>query len=62
MKGATLVVEGLARLALSLLSGAKGAEVFYGLGHGITEQTHDDASTFATLDVDIKENLVGNLF
>ena len=62
MEGATLVVEGLARLALSLLSRAKGAKIFYSFGDGITEQTHDDTPTFSILDIDIKEDLGRDLF
>jgi len=62
VEGAALVVKGLARLALSLLSGTKGAEVLHGLGDGITEQAHDDASAFAILDIDVKKDLVGDLF
>ena len=55
-----LVVQGLAALADSLLSGAEGAEVLDSLGHGVPEETHDDAPLALAVHLDVEVNLVGD--
>ena len=67
----SLVVEGLSRLANSLLSGAQGTEVLHGLRHRLSEpvrqrddaalQSHDDSSRLFSVNLDIEVDLVGDL-
>lgn len=66
-----LVVEGLSRLADSLLSGAQRTEVLHRLRHRLSEpvcegdasaiQSHDDSSRLFSVNLDIEEDLVGDL-
>eukprot|EP00601_Ochromonadales_sp_CCMP2298_P016061 CAMPEP_0173230208 /NCGR_PEP_ID=MMETSP1142-20121109/7626_1 /TAXON_ID=483371 /ORGANISM="non described non described, Strain CCMP2298" /LENGTH=163 /DNA_ID=CAMNT_0014159279 /DNA_START=969 /DNA_END=1460 /DNA_ORIENTATION=- len=51
---AALVVQGQARLAHALLSGAEGSEVLYRLRHHLIRQGHLDAAHDGTLDLDIE--------
>jgi len=55
-----LVVKGLPTLASSLLASAERAEVLHGLGDGVAEKSHDNPTLFASLDLDIEENLGGD--
>jgi hypothetical protein len=58
-----LVVEGLARGAGSLLASAKGSEVVDGLGNRVTKETEDHTASFSrAFDLNIEEDLVGDLF
>jgi hypothetical protein len=62
VEDATLVVEGLARRAHSLFASAKGSEVIDGLGNRVAKKTHDHTASFGrAFDLNVKENLVGDL-
>lgn len=52
----TLVVKRLATLAETLFAGAESAEVLSRLGHNIVVQLHNDASSLAVTNIDLKEN------
>mmetsp|Transcript_17879 Transcript_17879/g.29586 ORF Transcript_17879/g.29586 Transcript_17879/m.29586 type:complete len:225 (+) Transcript_17879:1423-2097(+) len=56
----SLVVKRLSGRASSLLSSTECAEVLGSLWNIRSEQTHDDASLFTTLDLNIEEDLTGN--
>ena len=63
VEDATLVMERLARRADSLFASAKGSEVIDGLGNRVAKKTHDNTASFGrTFDLNVKENLVGDLF
>jgi len=55
VEGDTLIMEGLARLADSLLTGAEGSEVLRGLG-GVGCKVEGDAASRGATDRDVKEN------
>jgi hypothetical protein len=63
VEDATLVVERLARRAGSLFASAKGSEVIDGFGNRVTKKTEDHTASFSrSFDLNIKEDLVGDLF
>jgi hypothetical protein len=63
VKDGSLVVKRLARRARSLFASAKGSKVLDGLGNRVAKKTHNHtASIFRAFDLDIKENLGGDLF
>jgi hypothetical protein len=55
VEGAILVMEGLARLADALLTGAEGSEVLRGLG-GVGCKVKSDAASRGATDRDVEEN------
>lgn len=54
---AVLEVEGLAALAYTLLTSAEGTEVLGSLGHNVVTEEEDNATSGATADGDVKEDL-----
>lgn len=63
VKDGSLVVEGLSRRARSLFASAKGSKVIGGLGNRVAKKTEDHTASFSrAFDLDIKENLAGDLF
>lgn len=56
VESTSLEVEGLARAARALLTGAESTEVLSGLGDNVSTKLHDDASSGGTANGHIKEN------
>mmetsp|Transcript_61200 Transcript_61200/g.167941 ORF Transcript_61200/g.167941 Transcript_61200/m.167941 type:complete len:267 (+) Transcript_61200:157-957(+) len=56
-----LEVERLARLAHALLAGGERPEVLGSLGHGLAVETHHDATRGLAANLDVEEDLVGDL-
>jgi hypothetical protein len=57
----SLVMQRLATLSDSLLSGTESTEVLHCLWNSVSKEAEDDASTFGSLDFDVEEDLVGHL-
>lgn len=62
VEAAALEVEGLARLADTLLAGAEGPEVLDSLGDGLSVQLHLDAAGILAVNVDVEKDGVGDLW
>ena len=63
MKDGTLVVQRFALFAHALFTGAERAKVLRRLGHGLSKETHDDATaSVGSFDFYIKEDLACDLF
>ena len=62
VENGALVVKRLAGLANSLLASAESAEVLSSLWDVVSEQTKDDTSLLATLNLHVKEDLAGDHF
>jgi len=60
VKDGVLVMKRLSCLSYTLFTCAESTKVLGGLGHGITEQTKDDASTFTSVDGNVEENFICN--
>ncbi len=56
-----LVVQRLAHLAHTLLARAERAEVFRRAGHGVAVHTHDNTTGGSTVDLNVEEDLAGDL-
>ena len=57
----SLVVEGFARGSNALLASTESTEVLGGLGNGLTEKTEQDAASRLVINLDVEEDLAGNL-
>jgi hypothetical protein len=56
VEGGTLVVEGLSRLAGTLLTGAEGTEVLGRLGNLVLVELHNDPASWLAANADVEEN------
>ncbi len=61
VEGGALVVERLARLSDTLFTRAECAEVLSGLRNLLTEQAEHNTTSGLTVDLNVKEHLVGDL-
>ena len=55
-------MKGLSSLPDPLFTSAESAKVLGSLGHNITEQTKDDASTFASIDINVEVDFICDLW
>ena len=52
----------LSALPDALFTSAESTKVLGSLGHNIAEQTEDDASAFAPIDLNVEEDFIGDLW
>lgn len=62
VKDGSLIMKGLSSLPDPLFTSAESAKVLGSLGHNITEQTKDDASTFASIDINVEVDFICDLW
>lgn len=62
VKSGTLEMQWFPRFSFAFLASTKSSKVLYRLGDRVAKETHDDTSTFASFNVNVEIDLVGNLF
>jgi hypothetical protein len=55
-------MQGLASLTNALLPRAQGPEILYRLGHCVTEESHNNASTLASFNINVEKDLLSDFF